>query len=163
MKEYIKKGDKVYTPNVICEDMVKFFKPEGIVLEPCYGKGNIYNHLPTGSLFCEIEMGLDFYEFNENVDWIITNPPYSHFSKFIKHGLEISKNSVWLLPTWKMFSGWGLYEAIKEHGGIKHIRHYGTGTKLGWSPLANAIAAVHIQKNYKGDISESFYQWGLKQ
>jgi hypothetical protein len=155
---YIKKGDKVYTPDFACKDLINFFKPSGICLEPCYGKGNIYKYLPKNSIFCEIEMGKDFYNFNEKVDWIITNPPYSHFSKFIKHGLTISENSVWLLPTWKIFSGNGLLEKIKEHGGIKHIRHYGTGTKLGWSPLANAIGAIHIQKNYKGDISQSWYK-----
>lgn len=154
---YVKKGDKVYTPDFVAKDLVNFFKPKGICLEPCFGLGNIYKFLPKGSKFCEIEMGSNFYDFASRVDWIITNPPYSHFSKFIKHGLKISDNSVWLLPIWKIFSGYGLVKEIKNYGGIKHIRHYGTGTKLGWAPLANAIGAVHIQKKYAGDIEQSWF------
>ena len=34
-----------------------------------------------------------------------------------------------------------------------------TGTKLGWSPLANSISAVYYKRGYKGDISESWYEW----
>ena len=158
MTSYVKKGDRVWTPEIVAEDMVKWFKPTGIVLEPCNGIGNISKFIPN-CLTCEIDDGVDFFQFKDRVDWIITNPPYSIFSKIIKHGLTLSNNSVWLLPTWKMFSGYGLLKSIKDHGGIKHMRHYGTGTKLGWSPLANAISAIHIQKEYVGDISQSYYEW----
>ena len=158
MAEYEKKGDRVWTPEFVAQDMVSWFKPAGKVLEPCYGSGNIFKHLPAGSEFCEIDMGKDFYEYKSHVDWILTNPPYSHFSRFIKYGLTVSDNSVWLLPTWKIFSGFGLLKEIRNYGGIKHIRHYGTGTKLGWAPLANAIGAVHIQRGYSGDIENSWYE-----
>ena len=158
MNNYVKKGDKVWTPEIVAEDMVGWFKPTGVILEPCNGIGNISKFIPN-CLTCEIDDGSDFFQFNDRVDWIITNPPYSIFSKIIKHGLTLSNNSVWLLPTWKMFSGYGLLKSIKDHGGIKHMRHYGTGTKLGWSPLANAISAIHIQKEYTGDISQSYYEW----
>lgn len=157
-KEYVKKGDKVYTPEFVAKDMVDFFKPSGVVLEPCNGDGAISRFIPD-CLTCEIDDGKDFFLFNDKVDWIITNPPFSIFSKIIKHGIELSDNSVWLLPTWKMFSGYGLMKAIKDIGGIKHMRHYGTGTKLGWSPLANSISAVHIQRGYTGDISQSWYEY----
>ena len=155
---YIKKGDRVWTPIVVAKDMVAWFKPQGKILEPCNGIGNISNLIPD-CLTCEITEGTDFLEWTEKVDWIITNPPYSIFSKIIKHGLTVSDNPVWLLPTWKMFSGYGLMLKVKEHGGIKHMRHYGTGTKLGWSPLANSISAVHIQRDYTGDISQSYFNW----
>ena len=158
MTNYVKKGDRVWTPEIVAEDMVDWFKPTGVILEPCNGIGNISKFIPD-CLTCEIDDGSDFFQFKDRVDWIITNPPYSIFSKIIKHGLTLSNNSVWLLPTWKMFSGYGLLKSIKDHGGIKHIRHYGTGTKLGWSPLANAISAIHIQKEYTGDISQSYYEW----
>ena len=159
---YVKKGDCVYTPSWCAEDMVNHFKPEGLCLEPCYGEGVIHNLLPENSLFSEIAKGIDFYEFDTEVVWIITNPPFSHFSKFMKHGINLSKNSVWLLPTWKVYSGAGLQMFIKERGGIKHMRHYGTGTRLGWSPLANMISAVHIQRGYEGDISQSWYEHKAK-
>lgn len=157
--EYVKKGDKVYTPEWCAKDMIDWFKPTGVCLEPCRGEGVIYKYLPENSLWCEIEENIDFYKFNKNVDWIITNPPYSHFSKFIKHGMEISNNSVWLLPTWKIFSGAGIQMKIRDYGGIKHMRHYGTGTKLGWSPLANLISAIYISKGYNGGIEQSWYTY----
>lgn len=138
--------------------MVKHFSPSGKILEPCRGAGNILKHLPADTKWCEIAEGIDFYDHREPVDWIVTNPPFSHFSKFIKHGLTVSNNSVWLLPTWKIFSGFGMLKEIRNHGGIVHMRHYGTGTKLGWAPLGNSISAIHIQRLYKGDISQSWYE-----
>lgn len=155
---YVKKGDVVYTPDFCAKDMVEFFSPTGKVLEPCNGKGAISKYIKD-CITCEITEGTDFFDYKENVDWIITNPPFSIFSKIIKHGLTISDNSVWLLPTWKMFSGYGLMKSIRSIGGIKHMRHYGTGTKLGWSPLANSISAIHIQRGYNGDISQSWFDY----
>ena len=59
------------------------------------------------------------------------------------------------MPTWKFFLSDGLVRSVYEYGGIKEIRHYATGSKLGWE-MGNGIAAIHIQKKYEGDISFSF-------
>ena len=111
---YVKKGDRVWTPEFVAEDLVNHFNPIGNVLEPCYGTGNIHKFLPEGSDFCEIEMGKDFYQYEKRVDWILTNPPYSHFSKFIKYGMSISENSVWYCQLGKSFRGLGFLKKLEN-------------------------------------------------
>ena len=139
-------GDETWTPKIVAEDMIKWFKPEGKVLEPCYGTGDIHKFLPEGSPFCEISMGKDFFNYNKKVDWIITNPPFSKYRKFILHGLTLSNNSVWLMPTWKFFLSDGLVRSVYEYGGIKEIRHYATGSKLGWEMV---LPLFTFKKNMK--------------
>jgi len=48
------------------------------VLEPFKGEGSFYNNLPTFTIndWCEITEGRDYRENNNEVDWIITNPPF---------------------------------------------------------------------------------------
>ena len=52
--------------------------PNDILYEPFKGEGSFYNNFPIGNIkhYTEIEEGLDYKNFNQNVDWIITNPPF---------------------------------------------------------------------------------------
>jgi hypothetical protein len=49
-----------------------------VVLEPFKGEGSFYNNLPNNVIkhYTEIEEGLDYKDFNMNVDWVISNPPF---------------------------------------------------------------------------------------
>ena len=98
-----KGNDVVYTPTKLAEDIVKYFNPTGRVLEPCRGDGAFYN---TGLFtdWCEIAEGKDFYEFNDSVDWIITNPPWSQITKFIEHSIKHSDNVVFLTGIYHMMT-----------------------------------------------------------
>jgi len=57
------------------------------VLEPFRGEGSFYNNLPNNVIiyFIEIEDVIDYKEFENNVDWVISNPPFK---------LEIGKKKV---------------------------------------------------------------------
>jgi hypothetical protein len=48
------------------------------VLEPFKGEGSFYNNLPNYVIkhYTEIEEGLDYKDFNIDVDWVISNPPF---------------------------------------------------------------------------------------
>ena len=50
------------------------------VLEPCKGEGAFLQYLPENSDWCEIAEGRNYYDYNEKVDWIVTNPPYRGIS-----------------------------------------------------------------------------------
>ena len=76
-------SDTVQTPVNMAKTIIDFFEPNGVVLEPCRGIGNIYNQLPEPKDWCEITQGRDFLDYHSNVDWIITNPPYSIMTKVI--------------------------------------------------------------------------------
>lgn len=147
--------DAVYTPEWAASDIVQWFKPFGRILEPCKGQGAILKYLP-GAEWCEISEGKDFFAWTDPVDWIITNPPYSTFNEWLKHSFEVSENVVFLTPMNKLFSGWGALVNLNQFGWMKHVRLYGTGTRLNF-PMGNAIGAVHFVSGWWGDTSWSWY------
>ena len=151
-----KRGDKVMTPEWVAKDMVEFFTPAGRILEPCKGDGVFLKFLPTNSEWCEIDDGKDFFEWSDNVDWVIGNPPYSKTRDWFRHSYSIADNIVYLVPVRNIFSGFGFIREIYDFGGIKHLRNYGTGGRCGF-PMGNAVASMHIVKNYTGPVFVSFY------
>ena len=148
--------DVVYTPLPLAEDMVRFFAPAGICLDPCAGNDVFFNLLPDGSDWCEISRGRDFYAWTKKADWIISNPPYSHLLAWIRYSFTIANDIVYLIPTHRLFASGGFLDEVFEWGGIVHIRRYGTGGQWGF-PFNHALSAVHYRKSYQGDTSWSRY------
>lgn len=75
----------------LVEDLIDTDKT---ILDPFYGTGNYYNTLkerfPTNHVeYTEIEMGLDFFEYNKKVDYIISNPPYSLIDKVLQKSCDL--------------------------------------------------------------------------
>ena len=81
------------------EDMVKEllnivpYQFDDVLLDPSAGVNKVfYNNFKCDKkMFCEIDLGIDFYSFNEEVDWIITNPPFHESWKFIQHTLPLCR------------------------------------------------------------------------
>jgi len=100
--------DVVYTPENIAKltlDILKpYIKDTDKILEPCIWWGAFYNLLKRYKNvdWCEIEKWRDFFKYNKNVDWIITNPPYSIYEEFLYHSMEIANNVVYLAPYLKL-------------------------------------------------------------
>lgn len=92
-------NDRVMTPKKLCEDIINYFKPTGSILEPCKGTGNFSGLMPNCDC-CEIDEGIDFFDYDKkNIDWIITNPPYSIVKKFLLKSYELKvKNIVYVIP-----------------------------------------------------------------
>jgi hypothetical protein len=136
--------------------MVAHFNPTGVILDPCKGKGVFLDYLPPNTLWCEITEGRDFFAWDKPVDWVISNPPYSMTRPWFKHSYKVASNLLYLVPLRNVFSGYGFIKEIYDFGGIKEIRAYGTGGRLGF-PMGNAIGAMHIQRSYRGPTIISFY------
>lgn len=151
-----KAEDVVYTPDWCAKDMVTHFNPSGIVLDPCRGLGAFHNLLPEGSPWCEISDGSDFFDWVEPVDWVIGNPPYSLTRPWFRHSAAIADHIVYLIPLRNLFSGYGFVRELSEWGGLREIRLYGTGNRLGF-PMGNAIGAVHAERGWRGETVMSFY------
>lgn len=151
-----RRGDVVYTPDWVAKDMVDHFQPTGVVLDPCRGDGAFHDYLPAGSPWCEIVEGRDFFGWCEPVDWVIGNPPYSMTRTWFRHSYTIAEHLVYLVPLRNVFSGYGFVREIHLFGGIREIRTYGTGGRLGF-PMGNAVGALHIQRGYTGPTTFSFY------
>lgn len=150
-----KRGDVVYTPRWVAQDMVEHFKPTGRVLEPCRGEGVFMEFLPKESEWCEISEGRDFFLWENRVDWVVSNPPYSMTRKWFKHSYNIADHLLYLVPLRNIFSGFGFVKEIHDFGGIVEIRLYGTGGSIGF-PMGNAVGAFYIQRDYKGPTCFSF-------
>lgn len=149
-------SDVVYTPMELAVDMISFFSPSGFCLDPCAGDGSFLDLLPIGSEWCELTKGRDFYSWNKPVDWIISNPPFSHYAAWLRHSMKVSTNIVYLLPIYKVFASNRFLNDLFNWGGIIHIRRYGTGTDWGF-PFGHALAAVHYQRSYIGATYWSSY------
>lgn len=150
-------NDIIDTPIELARDIVDYFRPYGLCLDPCAGKDVFFNLLPKGSDWCEIERGRDFYAYTKQVDWIVSNPPYSHYSAWLRHSMKIATNIVYLMPAYKPFASGKFLDTLFEWGGIKQIRRYGTGTQWGF-PFGHALAAVHYQAGYDGPTTWSRYE-----
>jgi hypothetical protein len=90
-------NDRVYTPDCLAHDIVAHFLPCGRILEPCAGKGAFVRALPPCDWF-EIDLGRDFFNCSAQYDWIVTNPPYSIFTEFLRKALRVADNLVILSP-----------------------------------------------------------------
>jgi len=149
-------NDRVYTPPELAYRIVGHFKPSGICLEPCSGKGAFCEALQgrIGVSFiheCEIDDDIDFFGFNTKVDWIVTNPPWSQFRQFLKHSMELSDNIVFL----SLMNAWFMKARVrdmKQAGfGLKEALFLETPPKP-WPQTGFQLAAVHIQRGYSGDM-----------
>lgn len=144
---HLNPNDVVFTPDWLAKQICEMFPIDGSVLEPCKGEGAFLNHLPKNTDWCEIAEGRNFYEYNKQVDWIVTNPPYSDYNRFLEHAFSLAKNIVLLVPVAKMFKSMGTLSSIFEYGGFVSI-HTLPASKAGF-PFGFPCAVYYLKKGYK--------------
>jgi hypothetical protein len=152
--ESVRADDIILTPDDVARDVVAYFRPAGRVLDPCKGDGAFLKHMP-GADWCEIREGRDFYAWRTPVDWIVSNPPYSIFSDFLRHSFTVADNIVYLIPVNKVFNSDRMMREVWAWGGIPKVLVIGGGGALGF-PIGFAIGAVHFQRGYEGGIDVRF-------
>ncbi len=146
---HINPNDVVFTPEWLSEKICSMFDISGKVLEPCKGEGAFLKYLPKDTDWCEIAEGRNFYDYDKQVDWIVTNPPYSDFNRFLDHSFSLAENIVLLVPMAKMFKSMGTIGSILEWGGIVSI-HVLPASKAGF-PFGFPCGVYYLQKGYKGN------------
>jgi len=152
-------NDKVWTPDDLAFRIVDHFQPSGLILEPCKGEGSFMRAFSRNgindAIWCEIDKGVDFLEFNDKVDWIITNPPWSQFRKFLKKSMEVSNNIVFLA----LLNAWFMKARVRdmqENGfGLVEVLMVDTPPKP-WPQTGFQLAAVHALKGYTGEVKFTF-------
>jgi len=147
-------SDIVMTPLEIARQIVGYFKPKGRILEPAKGSGNFLRVLPFGTNWCEITEGKDFFDWEDKVDWIITNPPYSIYDIFLKHCFEVSDNVVLLAPIAKAFKSMKIESLVDKYGGLKEIVLLGGGGRCGFA-FGFPVGCLYYQRGYRGDIKRT--------
>jgi len=97
------KNDSIYTPKPIALKMIEMcdLKEGDLVLDPSYGEGVFYNNFPdyVNKEWCEIEKGIDFFEYDKRVSCIIGNPPYSLWSKWLEHTMKLTDKFCYIFNT----------------------------------------------------------------
>lgn len=144
----VEPSDIVYTPDNVAIDIIRRLNPNGVCLDPCKGDGAFYNHL-SNAFYCEIQEGTDFFNWQQPVDWVIGNPPYSIFKEFLEHAFNIATNVSYLVPTNKIFQRQVIMDMINKWGGIKSMIVYGSGSLIGF-PFGFSVGNFHFQKYYNG-------------
>ena len=145
---HVNPNDVVFTPDWLAKEICSMFPIDGKVLEPCKGEGVFLKYLPSNTDWCEIVDGKNYYDYNEQVDWIVTNPPYSDFNRFLEHSFALAENIVLLVPVAKMFKSMGTMRAILSYGGFVEIHVLPAG-KAGF-PFGFPAAIYYLQRSYKG-------------
>lgn len=98
-------NDVFFTPESLSRDLISSVPIEDLdlCLDPFKGQGAFFNNLPSPSVWCEIEEGRDFFDFDSQVDWIISNPPFSMISKTLEHSMKICRKGFgYILPSYAL-------------------------------------------------------------
>lgn len=147
-------SDKVYTPPEMAYELIHLLPiqpQQDFIMDPCRGKGAFYNQFPTDDahkLWCEIDEGRDFFDWHGFVEWIVTNPPYSIYDKFMEHCFESAINVCVLVPFSKVASSMNRIKNYKAVGfGIKKIWFVSAG-RCGF-PFGYPCGFVWFQRGCK--------------
>ena len=98
IKERPTPHDKVYTPLEVAKILIDMtdIKETDTVLDPSKGGSVFFNNLPPcrEKYWCEIDDGVDFFEFNNKVDIVIGNPPYSMWTRWLEHTVNLQPRKI---------------------------------------------------------------------
>lgn len=154
-------NDKVYTPLELADSIVQHFKPFGSCLEPCSGKGAfVYALTDRVDIVDDMELdrGEDFlntsFHSGHTYNWIITNPPWSQLRAFLQKSMEVADNVVFLCLVNAFFMKARQEDMRKAGFGMKEILFVPTPPKP-WPQTGFSLGAVHIKRDYLGDVKLS--------
>jgi hypothetical protein len=151
--------DNVETCSSLARQIVEYFQPRGLCLDPCRGPGRaFYDALPKPRDWCEIREGRDFLRYKRKVDWIITNPPWSGraYRPFSRHAFAVAENVVFLVRLQNGLSTYARHiDYLKNKHRLKEI------VLIDWEdagfPIEGfALAVFHWQRGYRGDMAWSY-------
>tara|TARA_R100000541_G_C1894272_1_gene83815 strand:+ start:135 stop:641 length:507 start_codon:yes stop_codon:yes gene_type:complete len=146
IKKREKANDIFLTPIDLAKKHINLIEYEDsdIWYDPFKNSGNYYNNFPNDNkVWSEILEGEDFFEYNEEVDIICSNPPYSMINKVLEKCVSLKPHTISLLIgmgnlTTKRIEdmnnwGYGLYkcEMLKVHDwyGMSFITTFKKDTK----------------------------------
>ena len=144
-------ADTVYTNKKTADWIIDYFNPSGSILEPSAGRDVFFNQFKNVEKYrCEIRDGVDFFDWDKKVDWIITNPPYSIYDQFLEHAFDVADNVVFFVPIAKAFKSNKVQNMVAKYGGLKEIVYMGGGSKHGFA-FGFPVGCLYYKKDYKGD------------
>jgi len=148
-RDYVS-NDDIQTPVELAGRIVAYFKPTGRILEPCAGDGNFLQHLP-GADWCEIKRDRDFFAYQQKVQWIITNPPWSQIRPFLAHAFTLANDVVVLVTINHVWTKARLRIARENNFGLRTLLLVDTPRSFPQSGFQ--LGAIHYQRGWDGPIT----------
>lgn len=151
-------NDKVYTPDYLAKQIIDHYNPCGYVLEPFRGKGAFSNQFSADCAcdWCEIDDGRDYFTYNvTRYNYVVTNPPWSLFRPSLVKSMECADNVIFLCLINAFFMNARMRDMEEHKFGIREILHIVKPPPKPWPQTGLALGAVHVQKNWTGDIKWS--------
>ena len=106
----------MFTPEDVSRDIISQLNinKQDIVLEPFKGEGSFYNQLPPcNKFYCEKDENINFFDWQEKVDWIVSNPPFkilvddkptNGLVPIIEHSIKITNKGYGFLVNHNLFN-----------------------------------------------------------
>ena len=156
------------TPNHLALQVVGHFLPQisGRILEPCAGNGAFLRafsaHGLTDVIFLELTRDTNFFDFNEKIDWIMANPPWSKAREFAKHAYTLAHDIVWLINVGHFLGFRARLRNCREAGfGVKEALLCDTPkAETGWPQSGFQLGALHFRKGWTGGMMFSMLEKG---
>lgn len=154
-------NDDVQTPFPLALELAhhwSHFLLNKSVLEPCRWseRGNFWtalNQIKIENLdWCEVKEGRNFFDYDKNVDFIITNPPWSLLNRrknkicFLEKSLQISNNVIFLATLNHLNGKKSSHTLIKKYGfHIQEIVYLDT-PPIPWPASGFQLGCVYFKK-----------------
>ena len=103
--------------------------------------------------WCGLKRGRDFFAWERQVDWIVTNPPWSQFRPFLQHAMAVAEHVVFVVTINHLWTRARLRD-IREAGfGVREIVLLDTPPSF--PPLGFQLGAVHLSRGRSEAIALS--------
>ena len=100
------KNDNIHTPSTVAKLMIDMcdIHQNDKVLDPSKCSGVFYDNLPSYCCkhYCEITDNKDFFECVDSCDWIIGNPPFSLWDKWIEHTMKLTHKFCYIMNSFNL-------------------------------------------------------------
>lgn len=153
--------DIVFTPKELAKAVINALPLCGNVLDPAKGEGAFSDNFPetVNVQTCEISEGNDFFQWDQHVDWCVTNPPWSIYRKFASKAYQIADNVAFLVTINHDLALTARFRDMKEAGfGIKKIFLINR-KPAGWPQSGFQLGVVWKVRGYQGPTEWGEINW----
>lgn len=105
----------------------------------------------TSVAWCEVQRRRDFFAWNQPIDWIITNPPWSQIRRFLQHAMAHADHVVFLCTINHVWTRARLRDIRSAGFGLREIVIF--DTPRSFPQLGFQLGAVFLARGWTGPIT----------
>ena len=119
------KNDEYYTPAYAVKPILKYLKPESVILCPFDTKQSEFVKLLKREghtvYYSHIDLGMDFFDYTKDfmvenkIDYIISNPPFSQKNEVFEHLYKLETPFAMLIGVVGLFESQRRFEMFKNN------------------------------------------------